>query len=56
MKDYIITTSGDFVAGVRNPGKGKFIKLTDLQAAHPLRLGHIALKAAKEKGSKEIGE
>jgi hypothetical protein len=36
-KDYTVLTDGRFVAGVRNPGKGETISLTDLQAEHPLR-------------------
>lgn len=42
MKTYIVTeTAGREVAGQDNPGAGQPIRLTDGQAEHPLRLGHI---------------
>ena len=47
MSDYIITEkAGRFVAGMRNPGAGVTIKLSDRQAAHDLRVG--ALRRAGE--------
>lgn len=42
-KDYTVLTDGRFVAGVRNPGKGQTISLTDKQAEHPLRTLDIKL-------------
>jgi len=49
-KSYVITTDAKEVAGSRSPGNGRTIKLTDLQAEHPLRIGHIrpAEKLKKE--------
>jgi hypothetical protein len=35
------------VAGMKNPGKDEIIYLTDLQAEHPERIGHIAPKKGK---------
>jgi len=44
LKTYFVTdTAGRDVAGRPNPGKNKPIELTDRQAEHPLRLGHIRL-------------
>lgn len=40
-KSYIIITDAKEVAGSRNPGNGRKIELTELQAEHPLRIGHI---------------
>ena len=42
MPTYKITdTAGRDVAGQRSPGAGKLIELSESQAAHPLRLGHL---------------
>lgn len=46
-QEYIVTeTAGREVAGQKSPGANKPIFLTENQAAHPLRLGHIRLKGA----------
>lgn len=48
MKTYIVDKCMKDVrdvAGMPNPGVGKPIDLTDEQAKHPLRQGHINLKA-----------
>lgn len=43
MPRYIVTKSaGPYIAGQRNPGAGKFLDLTERQAAHELRLGSLA--------------
>jgi hypothetical protein len=43
MPKFIVTSAaGPVVAGVSNPGAGKEILLTESQAKHPLRLGHVA--------------
>lgn len=40
---YIVTDKAGFeVAGIRNPGAGAVIYLTDRQAEHPLRIREIA--------------
>jgi hypothetical protein len=60
MAKYVIASKAREIAGFRNPGVGKVIELTDEQAAHPLRIGHIAVPeqkpaapvAAKEKADK----
>lgn len=55
MADFIVTeAAGKEVAGQKSPGAGKKITLTELQAEHPLRLGHIALPttAAKAENKK----
>ena len=45
MPRYVITKSaGSYVAGLRNPGAGKILDLTERQAAHELRLGSLAAK------------
>lgn len=38
---YRILTDGKEVAGMKNPGKDEIIELSDAQAEHPLRIGHI---------------
>jgi hypothetical protein len=43
MKNYTVLVEGREVAGQRNPGAGNTIRLSDAQAEHPLRLGHIEL-------------
>lgn len=41
---YIVTDeAGRDVAGMASPGAGQTIRLTEAQAEHPLRLGHIRL-------------
>jgi len=43
MPRYIVTKSaGPYVAGLRNPGAGIVLYLTERQAAHDLRLGSLA--------------
>ncbi len=42
MAKFIVTKlAGKEVAGFPNPGAGKAIELTEMQAQHPLRIGHI---------------
>ncbi|MEI2387479.1 hypothetical protein [Breoghania sp. JC706] len=41
MKYRTTEKAGVFVAGVRNPGKGKSIELTEEQARYPLICGEI---------------
>lgn len=42
MQKFTITElAGREVAGMRNPGAGETITLSEKQARHPLRLGHI---------------
>lgn len=48
MKSYKVLIEGREVAGQRNPGLGKTIRLTVEQAAHPLRIGHIELAPPPE--------
>ncbi|WP_319774473.1 hypothetical protein [Breoghania sp.] len=43
MKYRTTEKAGVFVAGVRNPGKGKPIELTEEQARYPLISGEIEL-------------
>ncbi|KAA6405751.1 hypothetical protein [Candidatus Tokpelaia sp.] len=47
LKDYEILTDALYVAGRRNPGKGKFIQLSTAEAQYPLMLGHIAVAKSK---------
>lgn len=43
-KTFIVTAAaGPYVAGVRNPGVDKPLSLTESQAEHALRLGHLRL-------------
>lgn len=42
-----IVSDAAFVAGRRNPGKGKLISLTEEEARYPLIAGEIALPAVK---------
>lgn len=39
---YVTEDAGKTVAGLSNPGTGREILLTEKQAEHPLRLGHIS--------------
>ena len=42
MPKFIVTKlAGKEVAGLPNPGAGKAIELTDMQAQHPLRIRHV---------------
>ncbi len=42
MPRYVVTKlAGREISGVRNPGAGKVIELTEKQARHPLRQKHI---------------
>ena len=53
-KSYKVTEkAGVYVAGRRSPGAGKTIKLTDEQAASPLRNGEIRDGSAKKPDSKK---
>lgn len=48
---YVTKLAGRDVAGQRSPGEGKTIKLTESQAAQPLRQGYISVanpKAARK--------
>ena len=55
-KTYFVTeTAGRLVAGARSPGVGRAIELSDAQAEHPLRLGHIA-EALPEPVVEQTGE
>lgn len=40
-KFFVTKLAGKEVAGLPNPGAGKPIELTEIQAQHPLRIGHI---------------
>lgn len=44
---YVADAAGPMVAGLKSPGAGKKIMLTEGQAEHPLRLGHIVREAPK---------
>ena len=47
MPKFIVTKrAGKEVAGLPNPGPGKAIELTEMQAQHPLRIGHIERQKA----------
>lgn len=55
-KQYVVTTDAREVAGMRSPGNGKTVMLTERQAEHPLRIGTIAepvLKAPEKKRSRK---
>lgn len=42
MTKFIVTKlAGKEVAGFPNPGAEKVIELTEMQAQHPLRIGHL---------------
>lgn len=42
-KTYFVTDiAGPIVAGMKSPGAGMSILLSDAQAEHPLRLGHVS--------------
>jgi len=54
MPKFIVTKmAGKEVAGLPSPGVGKTIELSDIQAAHPLRIGHIERPKA---GAKVAGK
>jgi hypothetical protein len=55
MKEYVILTDAREVAGAKNPGKKKRITLTDEQAEHPLRRGHIELATEEAPAPKKSG-
>ena len=44
MAEFYVATAdlGREVAGVKNPGLGRAVKLTESQALHALRLGHLS--------------
>lgn len=42
-EEFEVVSTGAFVAGMRNPGAGKVIKLTKEQARYPLIAGEIKL-------------
>ena len=54
MKYRTTEKAGVFVAGVRNPGKGKSIELTEEQARYPIISGEIepASKASSKTDAK----
>ena len=53
-KTYVVTkNAGTHVGALMNPGAGSEIQLSDSQAEHPLRLGHIALKQDLPKPEKK---
>lgn len=60
QKYRITEKAGPFVAGTRNPGKGKTIQLSEEQARYPLIAGEIeepgAAKAAEETPAGESGK
>lgn len=39
---YPTEAAGPIVAGVKNPGTGEPVMLSDAQAEHALRLGHLS--------------
>jgi hypothetical protein len=43
MKYEVTDLAGPTVAGFQNPGAGEVMELTERQAEHPLRLGHLKL-------------
>lgn len=47
MKYEVTDLAGPTVAGFQNPGAGEAIELTERQAEHPLRLGHIKVFVEK---------
>jgi hypothetical protein len=47
MKYEVTDQAGPTVAGFQNPGVGETIELTERQAEHPLRLGHLKLLQEK---------
>lgn len=42
---YVTALAGREVAGLKNPGVGQPLLLTESQAEHPLRLGYITATA-----------
>jgi hypothetical protein len=46
MAKYTVLIEGKMVAGLKSPGVGNTIEMTDLQAEHPLRIGEIELYKA----------
>ena len=61
-RPYVVTSNAGFeVAGIRNPGVGQTIYLTDRQAEHPLRLREITkpavpAEAPEPKRKDRVGE
>ena len=54
MPRYIVTKmAGPYVVGLRNPGAGKILDLTERQAAHELRLGSLKPASSKDEEPKE---
>jgi hypothetical protein len=51
MKYEVTDLAGPTVAGFQSPGVGEVVELTERQAEHPLRLGH--LKPWQEKAEPE---
>jgi hypothetical protein len=41
MAKYTVLIEGKMVAGLKSPGVGETIEMSDLQAEHPLRIGEI---------------
>lgn len=55
-KTYFVTErAGRDVAGVANPGVDQPIPLTDGQAEHPLRLGHVRIPTDHDGNGKAGG-
>lgn len=49
MPKFVVTKlAGKEVAGLRNPGAGAILELSELQAEHPLRVGHIVRRKQEE--------
>lgn len=40
-KNFKVISKGNFIAGMRSPGHGSTIQLTDTQAEYPLLMGEI---------------
>lgn len=56
IKYYATKLAGRKISGMRNPGYGNPIELTEAQAAQPLRQGHITVdKPAAAKSTVKSG-
>lgn len=57
MQKFVITElAGREVAGMRNPGAGVTIELSEKQAEYPLRLGHIKRPGARKGAARKSAE
>lgn len=56
LKYEVTDKAGDFLAGMRSPGMGKTIEMTEDEARYPLILGEIILPAAKAPAAKPVKE